>query len=55
MYAERCLQWAAADGYCVDPAGPALVEPSACNQDSTYFPASELLSRSNTHDALVNA
>jgi len=27
VYAERYLEWAAADGFCVDPAKPALVAP----------------------------
>lgn len=55
VYAERYLEWAAADGYCVDPAGPALVEPSACGQDSDYFAAAELTSRPAVYDALINA
>lgn len=54
VYAEDYLRWAAADGYCVDPQGPALVEPSACGQDSGYFPASELFNRTATYDALIN-
>jgi adenosine deaminase/adenosine deaminase CECR1 len=54
VYAEHYLQWAAADGYCIDPAGPALVEPSACGDDSSYFPASELFSRSAVYDELIN-
>lgn len=54
VYAEDYLRWAAADGYCVDPQGPALVEPSACGQDSRYFPASELFNRTATYDALIN-
>ncbi len=54
VYAEHYLQWAAADGYCVDPAVPALVEPAACGQDSSYFPASELVGRPDTYDALIN-
>lgn len=55
VYAEHYLEWAAADGYCVDPAAIALVEPDACGQDSSYFPASELLSRPATYDALIDA
>lgn len=54
VYAEDYLRWAAADGYCVNPQGPALVEPSACGQDSHYFPASELFNRTATYDALIN-
>jgi adenosine deaminase/adenosine deaminase CECR1 len=40
VYAEHDLQWAAADGYCVNPTSPALVKPSACGQDPKDFPAS---------------
>jgi hypothetical protein len=54
VYAERYLEWAAADGYCVDPAGETVVEPSACGQDSSYFPASELFNRVSVYDALIN-
>ncbi|MBD1873304.1 adenosine deaminase [Nodosilinea sp. FACHB-131] len=54
VYAEHYIQWAAADGYCIDPAIPALVEPSACNQDSSYFPAAQLYGRPATYDALIN-
>ena len=54
VYAERYLQWAAADGYCVNPAGPALVKPSACGQNPKFFPAAELVQRPDTHAAFVN-
>jgi adenosine deaminase/adenosine deaminase CECR1 len=54
VYAEDYLRWAAADGYCVAPQGPALVKPSACGQDSSYFPASELFNRTATYNALIN-
>lgn len=54
VYAEHYLEWAAADGYCVDPEAETVVEPSACGQDSDYFPASDLLSRTAVYDALVN-
>jgi len=54
VYAEHYLKWAAADGYCVDPKGPALVKPSACGQNPSYFAASDLLQRPNTYAALVN-
>lgn len=54
VYAEHYLEWAAADGYCVDPGANALIAPNACGQDSTYFPASDLLSRTSIYDALVN-
>lgn len=55
VYAERYLQWAAADGYCVDPTAKTLIEPSACGQNPLYFPASDLwTSRTSIYDALVN-
>ncbi len=54
VYAEHYLEWAAADGYCIDPAVPALVDPSACGDDSSYFPASELYGRPATYDELLN-
>jgi Adenosine deaminase len=54
VYAEHYLEWAAADGYCVDPQTEVLIEPKACGQDGTYFPASELLSRPAVYDALIN-
>jgi Adenosine deaminase len=54
VYAEHYLKWAAADGYCVDPTTPALIEPSACAQSSKYFPASELFNRSDVYDALID-
>ena len=54
VYAEHYLGWAAADGYCVDPGAEVLIEPAACGQDSTYFPASELFSHTSVYDALIN-
>ncbi len=54
VYAEDYLRWAAADGYCVDPQGPAFEEPSACGQDIRYFPSAELFNRTATYDALIN-
>ncbi len=54
VYAEHYLKWAAEDGYCVDPSAIALIEPKACNQSNTYFPASELFNRTKIYDALVN-
>ncbi len=54
VYAENYLKWAAADGYCVDPVAKTLIEPSACGQNSKYFPASELFNRTATYDALVD-
>lgn len=54
VYAEHYLEWAAADGYCVNPSGPALVRPSACRQDPKFFAASDLLQRPTTYAAFVN-
>lgn len=54
VYAEHYLAWAAADGYCVDAETTTLIEPKACGQDSSYFPASELFNRTSVYDALVN-
>ena len=54
VYAEHYLQWAAMDGFCVDPAGPALVPATACGQNPTFFSASELVKKPGTYDKLVN-
>lgn len=54
VYAEHYLEWAAEDGYCVDPSVPALVPPSACSQGGTLFPAAELLSKPAIYNQLVN-
>lgn len=55
VYAETYLQWAAADGFCVDPSGPALVSISACGQNPRFFAASELLNKPDIYDKLVNS
>jgi hypothetical protein len=54
VYAEHYLNWAAADGFCVDPSGPALVQPSGCGTNPRYFPASDLFKKTSTYDALIN-
>lgn len=54
VYAEHYLEWAAEDGYCINPKTEVLVEPSACGQDSSYIPASELLNRTSVYDAVIN-
>lgn len=54
VYAESYLGWAAADGYCVNPAGPAVVPPSACSQDRSFFPASQLVEKPAIYDQLIN-
>jgi hypothetical protein len=54
VYAEHYLEWAALDGYCVDPVGPALVKASACGQKPTFFAASELPQRADTYAKFVN-
>ncbi|MEB3254965.1 MAG: hypothetical protein VKJ05_01125, partial [Synechococcaceae cyanobacterium] len=54
VYAEHYLQWAAADGFCVDPATPSLVEPSACGQSPKFFPAAALPEKVALYDRMVN-
>ena len=54
VYAEHYLEWAASDGYCVNPQAGTLVEPGACGQDSSYFPASELFNRTSIYNFLIN-
>lgn len=54
VYAEHYLEWAATDGYCVNPQAGTLVEPKACGQDSSYFSASELFNRTSVYDFLIN-
>ncbi|BAY24812.1 adenosine/AMP deaminase [Calothrix sp. NIES-2100] len=54
VYAERYLEWAATDGYCVNPQAGTLIEPKACGQDSSYFPAAELFNRTSIYDFLIN-
>ncbi|MFM9109876.1 MAG: adenosine deaminase [Prochlorococcaceae cyanobacterium] len=55
VYAERYLEWAAADGFCVDPAKPALVAPGDCGRSGTLVPASELLQQPALHNRLIDA
>jgi adenosine deaminase/adenosine deaminase CECR1 len=54
VYAENYLEWAARDGYCVDPAVPTLVKPSDCNAGGTLFAASELVKKPTVYDKFVN-
>jgi hypothetical protein len=54
VYAEHYLQWAMEDGYCVDPAAVKLVPPNECGQSPNLFPASDLMKKTGTYDALVN-
>lgn len=54
VYAEHYLEWAAQDGYCVDPAGPTLVPPSGCRRDGRVFPAAQLLDKPEIYGQLVN-
>jgi adenosine deaminase/adenosine deaminase CECR1 len=54
VYAEHYLQWAAADGYCVDGNTVKLVPPQDCNKATGYFPAAELFKRTSVYDALIN-
>lgn len=54
VYAEHFLDWAARDGYCVDPAVPTLIKPSDCGKASTFFPASELVKKTAVYDKFIN-
>jgi hypothetical protein len=54
VYAEHYLEWAAQDGYCVDPAVPTLVKPSECDRGGTLFPAADLMKKATVYDKFVN-
>lgn len=54
VYAEHYLDWAARDGYCVDPAVPTLVKPGDCGKASTLFPAAELVKKTAVYDKFIN-
>jgi Adenosine deaminase len=54
VYAEHYLEWAAQDGYCVDPSVPALVLPSACSQGGRLFAAAELMAKPALYEQFVN-
>ncbi|MGA7935726.1 MAG: hypothetical protein WCA35_19405, partial [Kovacikia sp.] len=54
VYAEHYLEWAAADGYCVDAVSVKLVLPQDCGKAPDYFPAAELFKRTSIYDALIN-
>ncbi|MFN6132863.1 MAG: adenosine deaminase [Synechococcaceae cyanobacterium] len=54
VYAEHYLEWAARDGYCVDPAGPTLVKPSDCSSGGSLFAASELVKKPAVYDKFIN-
>jgi len=54
VYAEHYLEWAAADGLCVDPAAPALVPASACGKESRFFAASQLIEQPKVYNQLIN-
>ena len=56
VYAERYLQWAMADGFCVDASTLQLVAPRDCGKTSTAFPAAELFqtSRKPVYQALID-
>lgn len=55
VYAERYLEWAEADGYCIDPTGPSLVTPDGCHRGHGLFPASELMERPAVYNQLIDA
>jgi hypothetical protein len=54
VYAESYLEWAAANGYCVDTEALAMVAPADCAVDDSYVAASTLLQNSGLYNALVN-
>jgi hypothetical protein len=54
VYAEHYLEWAIADGYCIDPTTIKLIFPQDCAKSPNAFPAAELFKRTNIYDALVN-
>lgn len=54
VYAEDYLSWAAQDGFCVDPSGPTLVEPTACRSGGQLFPAAELVARPAIYNRFVD-
>ncbi len=54
VYAEHYLDWAIADGYCIDPTAIRLVLPQDCAKSPNAFPAAELFKRTGIYDALVN-
>ncbi|MFM7449394.1 MAG: adenosine deaminase [Leptolyngbyaceae cyanobacterium] len=64
VYAEHYLEWAAADGYCVDSGAGSttgvgvgtvkLVPPQDCGKVATYFPATQLFKQTKIYDALIN-
>ena len=54
VYAEHYLEWAARDGYCVDPSVPTLVKPSDCTTGGSLFAASELVKKPAIYDKLIN-
>ena len=54
VYAERYLQWAMEDGYCVDAATIQLVAPQDCGKTNTSFPAAELFQKRSVYQALID-
>lgn len=56
VYAERYLEWAMADGYCVDAKTVQVVAPKDCAKTSTTFPAAELFqsNRKPIYQALID-
>lgn len=56
VYAERYLEWAMADGYCIEANTLQLVDPKDCGKTSTAFPAADLFqsSRKSVYQALID-
>jgi len=56
VYAERYLDWAMADGYCVDAKTVQVVAPKDCGKTSTTFPAADLLqsAHKSVYQALID-
>ncbi len=54
VYAENYLNWAAADGFCVDPSGPSLVKARDCGREARFFPARELMLKPTIYSQFVN-
>ena len=56
VYAERYLEWAMADGFCIDAKTVQVVAPQACGKTSDTFPAAELFQgpRKPIYQALID-
>lgn len=54
VYVEHYLEWAARDGYCVDPSVPTLLKPSDCTSGGKLIAASELVKKPAVYDRFIN-